>query len=329
MKTRNEATLEGIPAKMVANICTFLPKNDLLSMRLTSWYFSSVTVTELSEQMTEHMRDLAVIIIEEGLRILLGLCQISEFRQHIRGVQFLNHGFFRHKTDKVLNGQIRAHRRVLIIAADVQSKFEGCTKSPGYCSRGSKNALDTQFSSPESLEDMRHGTSISGARHSREGVGHCYAPVILDSISPHDLRQSCWAVFQALIDQSFPRRVIEVGIEHPYSPQCSSGEAKTCIASKIWKTPQLPCLFTQMPQLEHLYSDVISQTATIVSVPGMSFNRAELDVEAEGRENVVQYLELLISNFAAVKPPLYDHQNPAMEADIDFPFAPYVLHTHH
>jgi hypothetical protein len=125
MTYNNDATLDGIPVEVTANVCAFLPKNDLLSLRLRSRYFASVTVTELAEQSRRRLQEVSVVVTEDGLRLLLGLSQIPEFRPHVLSKYgSSHHRLYDPRTAYILDYLVKSDRKALMITAAEQKEFE-------------------------------------------------------------------------------------------------------------------------------------------------------------------------------------------------------------
>ncbi|KAF1974229.1 hypothetical protein BU23DRAFT_567731 [Bimuria novae-zelandiae CBS 107.79] len=84
-------TLCGLPPKLANNVCTFLPRDDLLSLRLVCRHFSKIVVTELSKSLAseDKLKKLVVLYTESGLKVLKGLCEIAEFRKQIEQVALI------------------------------------------------------------------------------------------------------------------------------------------------------------------------------------------------------------------------------------------------
>jgi hypothetical protein len=85
----NEATLENLPSEMANHVCTFLSKNDLLSLRLVSRQIAAHTVTALAEDLQHVLYWTNVLVTKAGLQVLLGLTQIPEFLLKIRKIKFV------------------------------------------------------------------------------------------------------------------------------------------------------------------------------------------------------------------------------------------------
>jgi hypothetical protein len=84
-----------------------------------------------------------------------------------------------------------------------------------------------------------------------------------------------------------------------------------------------------MPQLAHLYLGDLFQKTTIDTNPLASFLRNQYDAETYGRDSVVAYLQLLISNFATIKTDYDEVENLEFGAEVDFSYASYVGHRGH
>lgn len=85
----NDTSLADLPIEMVHHVCTLLPKNDLLALRLASRYFASATVTELSTVLRERLSALDVLVTKAGLQVLCGLTQIPEFLREIEEISLI------------------------------------------------------------------------------------------------------------------------------------------------------------------------------------------------------------------------------------------------
>ncbi|KAF2677049.1 hypothetical protein K458DRAFT_466798 [Lentithecium fluviatile CBS 122367] len=88
MESQNDPTLMGLPLELQHIVCTFLEKADLLSLRLVSRCFATVTVTPLSKRL-DRLQNIPVLITREGLQIFRGICQTPEFLEKMESVRFI------------------------------------------------------------------------------------------------------------------------------------------------------------------------------------------------------------------------------------------------
>jgi hypothetical protein len=265
MTHNNDATLDGIPVEMVANVCTFLPKNDLLSLRLTSRYFASVTVTELAEQLRWRLQEVPAIVTEDGFRLLLGLCQIPEFRQHVLQVRFFDHRFYDPRTAYVWDDLVESDRKALRIMAAEEKEFE----SSGQALAMLTDIIDLLKLAPN-LQGVTVGkfrtnwdsipNSIGGFVHNpqkfcgvtcllaklglEEELSNFWALVVEGALDGSDLQHPFWAVFEALKTNNIHRRVVGVTVIDPYLLNSSLGRSEAYKSRKVWGVLQLPCLWT-------------------------------------------------------------------------------------
>jgi hypothetical protein len=227
MANNKDATLEGIPVEMAANICTFLSTNDLLNLRLTSRYIASVTVNELSEQFDEKLRGIAVVITEEGLTTFEGRLAIPEFRRRVEDVHFLDHRLYTPET----SNRVELFGQSYIDNLDVVSLLQYQAENSGKVSTQLVNILRT-LKDVSDLERIFIGSSdrqYPDFYASRNIIG---IPSLLRSLKAqqHDgvlclqggggfnisllqLATSVGLVFQALRTVNFSRRIVEAQFE--------------------------------------------------------------------------------------------------------------------
>ena len=91
MGSNSTLTFINLPIELGQEICRYLERADLLSLRLLSTYCSTITARSLSLLLRHKLKYLGAVLTRESLRLLLGLVQVKEFRVRIRRVHFKDH----------------------------------------------------------------------------------------------------------------------------------------------------------------------------------------------------------------------------------------------
>jgi len=91
MGSNSTLTFINLPIELGQEICKYLEKVDLLSLRLLSTYSSAITARSLSSLLEHKLKHLGAVLTRESLKLLLGLMQVKEFRVRIRRVHFKDH----------------------------------------------------------------------------------------------------------------------------------------------------------------------------------------------------------------------------------------------
>lgn len=80
-----------LPHELAGSICRFLSVEDLFSLRLVNMYSSKIATTELVKrpEVLSSLESIVVLYTRDGLGVLKGLCQIPEFRKHVKKIAFV------------------------------------------------------------------------------------------------------------------------------------------------------------------------------------------------------------------------------------------------
>lgn len=84
-------TFTKLPPELACRVCQFLSIEDLFSLRLVEVYTSKIVIRELAKraEVVSILDSIVVLYTRDGLTILKGLCQIPEFRKHVKKIAFV------------------------------------------------------------------------------------------------------------------------------------------------------------------------------------------------------------------------------------------------
>jgi hypothetical protein len=108
----NDLTLNGLPTELANTVSAYLSMNDLLSLRLVSRQWARNVVNRLAPLLRDRLRYLNVLVTKEGLQVLRGLTQISEFRREIENLSLV--GYAQH----MLSDSELRRKQVTFVASD-------------------------------------------------------------------------------------------------------------------------------------------------------------------------------------------------------------------
>lgn len=106
-----DSTLGRLPIEIFQTVCQFLEeRNDLLALRRVDRFCRSCTTLPLAPQLHSKLQTIRVLTTEEGLKTILGITAIPEWRNRIRCVEFVDPGLDALRYAKQAHDTEKIHR---------------------------------------------------------------------------------------------------------------------------------------------------------------------------------------------------------------------------